>query len=53
MVFRDHTLIGDSESAALTTGVEGKQFQAKAWKEIMDVLKQQSEGLEDALRGPG
>ncbi|KAL3463069.1 hypothetical protein BJX64DRAFT_258180 [Aspergillus heterothallicus] len=41
------------ESAALTTGVEGKQFQAKAWKEIMDVLKQQSEGLEAALRGPG
>ncbi|KAL3492530.1 hypothetical protein BJX62DRAFT_107246 [Aspergillus germanicus] len=41
------------ESAALTTGVEGKQFQAKAWNEIMDVLKQQSEGLEGALRGPG
>ncbi|KAL3430492.1 hypothetical protein BDV09DRAFT_178534 [Aspergillus tetrazonus] len=30
------------ESTALTTGAEGKQFQAKAWKEIMAVLKEQS-----------
>lgn len=28
-----------SESAALTSGAEGKGFQAKAWGEIADVLK--------------
>jgi hypothetical protein len=38
-----------SESTALTTGLEGKQFQAKAWKEIMDVLKQQTGGFDDVL----
>ncbi|KAL2865812.1 putative short-chain dehydrogenase/reductase family protein [Aspergillus lucknowensis] len=38
------------ESTALTTGAEGNRFQAKAWKEIMDVLKGRSEGLENALR---
>ncbi|KAL4796968.1 hypothetical protein BDV19DRAFT_68101 [Aspergillus venezuelensis] len=36
------------ESTALTAGEQGKQFQAKAWKEIMDVLKQQS-NLGDVL----
>ncbi|KAL5337293.1 hypothetical protein BJX70DRAFT_369990 [Aspergillus crustosus] len=38
------------ESSALTTGLEGKQFQAQAWKEIMNVLKQQSGTLEDVYR---
>ncbi|KAL4918763.1 hypothetical protein BDW62DRAFT_57117 [Aspergillus aurantiobrunneus] len=38
------------ESAALTTGVEGKQYQAAAWKEIMGVLKQQSESFDGVLR---
>lgn len=40
-----------SESTALTTGLEGKQFQAKAWKEIMDVLKQQTGGFDEVLKG--
>ncbi|KAL4818125.1 hypothetical protein BDW67DRAFT_22403 [Aspergillus spinulosporus] len=30
------------ESTALTTGAEGMYFQAKAWKEILAVLKEQS-----------
>ncbi|KAJ5965464.1 short-chain dehydrogenase/reductase family protein [Penicillium waksmanii] len=29
------------ESTALTTGTEGKQFQVKAWEEILDVLQEQ------------
>lgn len=29
------------ESTALTTGAEGKQFQARAWEEILDVLQEQ------------
>ncbi|KAL4926947.1 putative short-chain dehydrogenase/reductase family protein [Aspergillus undulatus] len=37
------------ESTALTTGTEGGQFQVKAWKEIMDVLRQQSE-FDDLLK---
>lgn len=28
-----------SESAALTSGEEGKGFQAKAWREIVNLLK--------------
>ncbi|KAL4779391.1 hypothetical protein BJX76DRAFT_340987 [Aspergillus varians] len=39
------------ESTALTTGVEGNQFQTKAWKEIMGVLKQQSASVDGVLRG--
>ncbi|OOG00188.1 hypothetical protein ASPCADRAFT_41072 [Aspergillus carbonarius ITEM 5010] len=39
------------ESVALTTGAEGKQFQAAAWAEIMDVLESQSEGLKESIRG--
>lgn len=38
------------ESTALTTGTEGKQFQDKAWREIMEVLKQQSMDI-DMLTG--
>ncbi|KAL2835089.1 hypothetical protein BDW59DRAFT_137089 [Aspergillus cavernicola] len=38
------------ESTALTTGMEGKQFQAKAWKEIMDVLKEHSARLDGIVR---
>ncbi|OQE29435.1 hypothetical protein PENSTE_c002G06027 [Penicillium steckii] len=30
------------ESKALTTGTEGKQFEVKAWEEILDVLKVQA-----------
>ncbi|RAL02911.1 putative short-chain dehydrogenase/reductase family protein [Aspergillus ibericus CBS 121593] len=39
------------ESVALTTGTEGKQFQAAAWAEIMEVLEGQSEGLKESIRG--
>ncbi|PLB52711.1 short-chain dehydrogenase/reductase family protein, partial [Aspergillus steynii IBT 23096] len=35
------------ESTALTVGAEGKQFQEKAWVEIMEVLKEQSEGIDE------
>ncbi|KAL4879583.1 hypothetical protein BJY04DRAFT_193184 [Aspergillus karnatakaensis] len=38
------------ESIALTTGLEGKQFQAKAWKEIISVLQQQSGSPEEVFR---
>ncbi|KAF9892912.1 hypothetical protein FE257_000504 [Aspergillus nanangensis] len=38
-----------SESTALTTGEEGKQFQAKAWKEVMDILRAQSEEIDKIL----
>jgi hypothetical protein len=31
-----------SESTALTTGSEGKQFQDKAWTEILEVLETQA-----------
>lgn len=31
-----------SESKALTTGTEGKEFQAKAWEEILFILEQQA-----------
>ncbi|KAF7590756.1 hypothetical protein BBP40_002494 [Aspergillus hancockii] len=34
------------ESTALTTGTKGKQFQAKAWKEIMGLLKEQAGEIE-------
>lgn len=33
---------GSSESTALSTGTEGKEFQAKAWREIIDVLRPHS-----------
>ncbi|PWY68277.1 short-chain dehydrogenase/reductase family protein [Aspergillus eucalypticola CBS 122712] len=39
------------ESVALTTGAEGKQFQARAWTEIMNELEEQSEGLKESIRG--
>lgn len=38
-----------SESTALTVGAEGKEFQEKAWEEIMTVLREQSEGLDEAF----
>jgi hypothetical protein len=44
-------LINDSESTALTTGTEGKEFQVKAWKEIMDLLKEQSGEIEGLVKG--
>ncbi|KAE8349957.1 hypothetical protein BDV28DRAFT_160043 [Aspergillus coremiiformis] len=34
------------ESTALTQGPEGKQFQVKAWKEIIEILQEQSAELE-------
>ncbi|KAB8229196.1 uncharacterized protein BDW43DRAFT_303314 [Aspergillus alliaceus] len=34
------------ESTALTTGTEGRQFQDKAWREIMEVLRQQSTDID-------
>lgn len=42
-----HTVLSNmltccSESTALTTGPEGKQFQAKAWQEIIDELETQA-----------
>ncbi|KAL4897709.1 hypothetical protein BDV59DRAFT_168402 [Aspergillus ambiguus] len=37
------------ESSALTTGQEGKKFQAKAWEEIMDILREQSGGVDEIL----
>lgn len=41
---------GPSESAALTVGAEGTQFQAKAWKEILDVLEQQSPEIREIVQ---
>ncbi|KAL3482488.1 hypothetical protein BJX99DRAFT_217175 [Aspergillus californicus] len=38
------------ESTSLTTGVEGKKFQAKAWKEVLDVLNARSECLDSVVR---
>ncbi|KAJ5114977.1 hypothetical protein NUU61_000736 [Penicillium alfredii] len=38
------------ESTALTTGPEGKRFQAKAWKEMMEILKAQATELKSILR---
>ncbi|KAJ6111763.1 hypothetical protein N7523_007824 [Penicillium sp. IBT 18751x] len=35
------------ESIALTTGVKGKSFQAKAWKEILEVLEEQAPDVRD------
>lgn len=37
-----HPLTISSESKALTTGTEGKELQAKAWAEILEVLEQQA-----------
>ncbi|KKK19192.1 short-chain dehydrogenase/reductase family protein [Aspergillus rambellii] len=39
------------ESIGLTTGMEGKQFQAKAWKEIMEILKEHNETLDGGSQG--
>ena len=38
-----------SESTSLTVGAEGKQFQEKAWAEIIKVLKEQSEDIVDLI----
>lgn len=38
-----------SESKALTTGPEGKEFQAKAWKEIMGLLEKQASQVRDII----
>ncbi|KAJ5118698.1 hypothetical protein N7448_010405 [Penicillium atrosanguineum] len=37
------------ESIALTTGAEGKQFQAKAWEEILQVLEEQALDVRDIV----
>lgn len=42
-------LTGDSESTALTTGEEGKRFQEKAWGEIREILRDQSEDFNKVL----
>jgi len=39
-----------SESTALTTGSEGKQFQAAAWKEILEVLERQAPEVRSIMR---
>lgn len=41
-----------SESAALTTGPEGRQFHEKAWKEILQVLVQQAGEVEEIVGEP-
>lgn len=38
-----------SESKALTTGPEGQEFQAKAWKEIMGLLEKQASQVRDII----
>ncbi|PYH92718.1 short-chain dehydrogenase/reductase family protein [Aspergillus ellipticus CBS 707.79] len=38
------------ESTALTTGAEGKQFQEKAWEEILDILEEHSDGLKESIQ---
>ncbi|KAJ5197920.1 short-chain dehydrogenase/reductase family protein [Penicillium cinerascens] len=38
------------ESVALTTGDEGKRFQAKAWNEILQVLEEQAASVRDIVR---
>lgn len=40
-----------SESKALTTGAEGKQFQSKALEEILDVLETQAPGVRTIIQG--
>lgn len=40
------------ESAALTTGPEGRQFHEKAWKEILQVLVQQAGEVEEIVGEP-
>lgn len=39
-----------SESIALTTGAEGKEFQARAWKEILQVLEEQAPDVRDIVQ---
>lgn len=39
-----------SESIALTTGAEGKQFQTKAWNEILQVLEEQAADVRDIVQ---
>lgn len=39
----------DSESTALTVGEEGRQFQDKAYSEILAVLQAQSADVDRAL----
>lgn len=38
----DVLTVHGSESTALTTGSEGKQFQHKAWTEILEALETQA-----------
>ncbi|KAF4204103.1 hypothetical protein CNMCM8927_007920 [Aspergillus lentulus] len=40
------------ESAALTTGEEGKQFQAKAFEEIFQVLRHSAPEVEELIKKP-
>ncbi|KAE8382826.1 NAD(P)-binding protein [Aspergillus bertholletiae] len=37
------------ESTALTTGTEGKEFQVKAWREIMEILREQSPEISELV----
>ncbi|GAB1213741.1 hypothetical protein ATERTT37_002891 [Aspergillus terreus] len=43
-------LTNHSESTALTTGQEGKEFQAKAWGEIREILREQSEEIDAIIQ---
>ncbi|KAE8134197.1 hypothetical protein BDV38DRAFT_273714 [Aspergillus pseudotamarii] len=40
------------EFTALTTGTEGKEFQVKAWKEIIEILQEQSQMIGAMQTGP-
>lgn len=48
----DPLLTASSESLALTTGPEGKQFQAKAWEEILAVLETQASDVTKIVQRP-
>jgi hypothetical protein len=43
-------LIENSESAALTTGEEGKQLQTKAFEEIFQVLRHSAPQVEESMK---
>jgi hypothetical protein len=42
-----------SESKALTTGHQGKEFQDKAWKEIVELLESQAAEVRDIIEASG
>ena len=38
-----------SESAALTMGSEGKQFEGQAWREVLGVLREQAGEVDEIV----